>query len=705
MSETTVIKHFLGLVPLLEEAVKSRYGHTTADTSACLETVNTLRAALRASCGLSAPPAFFRMTYEELKKVDSLLKAPNPKCIVFTGDAGAGKTAAINAVFRCLLLPSAARGTAATKFPCFVCYADTWSVHVTFYTEDEWTEVQGKTRQSSRRKQPFPRTYKRKFQASDDLHTHLKELMEARRSTYVKKCSVNGPIAFLKDGKIVVDLPGCNDVNSFRLASNREILAGASFSAIVADVKRVLDNKTVHDLLEETVRYRMARNVATHVSAVVCTCTDAHLGEWGGEDDDSSVDIVRQRNKHVKDNISKVLNVTEFSDCFCLSARYYLHREGVKKSRRDCRDPDLLEADLDWTGVDELRERIQAFCNGLDADELTEIVAHLLNARRILEDREAMIAHETERKRLRDVRDQFAAECKRLCDDSFGAIAAATSSHLTESKKARLETALETGDYANRNYMNPDGMHWATYRSHMYRSGAGGKDMNLTLASIIWEGAGKPVAVLDTFWVALKDWAQVVVRANGKPERYGKGLEVFVKEVDTLRNKAQMSFADQIKDILRDTYSEAAAIRGRGSYVRMKETLRRKLGSDRFHSAILGTTVTPLGKAIDALAENLLNHVFIGLGKNDEGSLRDLLKELGDGADTTDRGNDVRLKTEAGDLAPVKMEETADGDDAWKSEDDVSDSDVGTSDDDEEEGEEETDDQTDDEPPTKKPRF
>lgn len=600
-------QYLVGILQAIDTDVGQRYASRGNDATfheKYNQASRLLRAALQQNG--TAPTSGLAVCFREMQEAQKILRSPNPKFVVFCGDAGSGKSATINALVGHLLLPSAAEGTAVTKFPCLLRRGDTWKATVNYFTTEEWaTGRRGKRKRAEAMKLDLPKTYTMKFATSNALHAHLDHLMKSKLSPYVKECLIQGPAQFLVDGKTVVDLPGSNDVHDSRIVSNRKMLAKASFSAIVARIERVLDNRTVHELISETRKYRMQRNTTTTVSAVVCTCSDANLGELAaGDDETPSSVLVLRRNDHVKASVGEALGVSDFAECFCVSSKYFMHRECIKRSARDCCDVDLLTTASDWTEITGLRNRIQRHCDDLDGRELTAVCVHISNAMRALG---AHPAPDGKLSLMMYKRRRYESDFNDLCVKLFGAVTAATAKGMAE-RREELASSLETGDF--RPGRNPDGMFWSRYRSHVRREGIYTLNMNLKVAGIIWASTSDAVEALEKTWSDLARWAAKLVEVSGGHEKHADGLTVFHERLQEIRNAAQDTLASSVRRVLGTAYAEAGEETGRGTHKRMLRIMRKHLSGPAFVENLLAACVKDISTVVKKEASALLNHVF-----------------------------------------------------------------------------------------------
>ena len=145
----------------------------------------------------------------------------------------------------------------------------------------------------------------------DDLAAFRRKIAEYLASSHrywpiVKHVVVRGPFSPLRDGAKIIDLPGINDPNEAREEVTRAHLKTCRFVWVVFNIKRALTKSIVTLLQSDNFIRQIVMDGRSNAMTFVGTASDDvgwadGIQQYGLHEDASPVDVVRARNRAVKD--------------------------------------------------------------------------------------------------------------------------------------------------------------------------------------------------------------------------------------------------------------------------------------------------------------------------------------------------------------------------------------------------------------------
>ncbi len=344
------------------------------------------------------------------------------------------------------------------------------------------------------------------FESTDEkqFRETIKLFLDSDHSYWpiVKRVRVRGPFPPLREGIVLVDLPGLNDPNSAREAATRKHLAKSQYVWVVFNMKRALTRDVFDFLREGELLRRLYTDGRTDSLVLVGTASDdvdvdADIERLRLDDDASVPEIVAARSREVTDVVRDQLdelgrllatNAREeesraddlrrqlrTAPIHCVSAREYQKCIGIMR-----RTNHLLTERSD-TGVPDLQAAAQVLASGQGRQ------AHLnrLFATLSLTREEIVRTVETHQSRAAAQRDATeaqlegvkaaAAQAERFLDERSGRAVERFGSAIDQAENLlneRLRVAVQTAETNVGTIGQHWGqMHWNTMRATVRRSG------------------------------------------------------------------------------------------------------------------------------------------------------------------------------------------------------------------------------------------
>jgi hypothetical protein len=494
---------------------------------------------------------------KRIHQLEHDINQPPETPIAMVGSTGAGKSTLLNALLGAQILPTSDRGKACTSAITSVRYApgDTFSARIHFLTLEEWnreldalknslqTEFGEEERSDITDWNDLKRATQEKIRTvyglqeseiedginfqdlklPDSLHqwmvssaeplhimdanakelrSTLKQYLTGEGSYWpvVKSVEVSGPFEALRNGVVIIDLPGVNDPNPAREEVTRKYLRDAPYVWVVFNMNRGM-TKDIHDLLIEQKMLRQFLyegkvDALTLVGTAADAVDEGNVEDYGLEDDAEIFDIIQARNNQVKvqvgkdlhdiagklagaaresgESLSRLRKTLHRTSIYTVSAFAYMNLLKVRRGRSTYGMESVEDTELP-----QLIKHIETISRSQDyiseiGQKVTLLVSEMENffrsRRAYQENRRGEFQEQlTElRQRLERPRQDLDADLKRArgrCEESFRA-------H-KEIFEQRLKIAVDTAHISvNRVVDSWLGIHWATLKAVIVRDGS-----------------------------------------------------------------------------------------------------------------------------------------------------------------------------------------------------------------------------------------
>jgi len=328
----------------------------------------------------------------------------------------------------------------------------------------------------------------------------LKDYLSGESSYWpvVKTVEVTGPFQGLKNGAVLIDLPGVNDPNQAREEVTKSFLREASYVFVVFSNRGI--TKDVRELLLEQKMLRQFLlegriNTLTLISTHADNISSVDPSEFDLDQDAEEIEIIRARNKAVKkqtkqdlqdiaDDLAEIAGAGGYStrrlksaleetQIFTVSSQEYMRMQRIKGGKKSGIIEDIYETEFpqllvhidsicrERGSLEEINKRVSLLISEIEnffralrtqqEDQQTDLKSHHRELQRTLKEPRTTLANELQRARDR-------------AESSFQA-------H-QEIFEERLHFAIDDAKTTVGQILNGwMGIHWATLRAIVIREG------------------------------------------------------------------------------------------------------------------------------------------------------------------------------------------------------------------------------------------
>lgn len=508
---------------------------------------------------------------------------------------------------------------------------------------------------------------------SERIHNFLSS--QERFWAITKRVRVSGKFDVLRNGAVIIDLPGINDPNAAREEITRNYIKTSQFIWVVFNIKRILTKDTMQLLQSDEFRQIVMDGKADALSFVGTHSDDVNFDsawkELGLPEEATDDQVVDKRNQLVRRKVADQLDelATQLArdadaphnaevitktfrkaEVFTVSANDYLKM--ITKSRRG--KPVLSTEEM--TQIPLLQFHMQEVCEGFDSsahyrkclkhlDALNKAVVQDLEERRFGA-RQAATTGKAERER----RITTAKSRLDFLRDTTNEITTSFAKDIT-GREATLTDSIERGVVRARNSMDSvfsrwQGMYWSTIRAVVRRGGrfhgsTGMHDFALDLSrpildqiTFVWSDFfGNALQQCLTLWTgrletetkSYYDELLMIAEADKTTTTsFRNAIDIMLND-ETSRLRGQMNayitqdqkslydkLPDEIREKMRPAFDEAAQESGTGMKNRMVAVLR--VHADTIADEMFDTAQSALIKGVNEMSSTLSKD-FEAMGK------------------------------------------------------------------------------------------